>query len=76
MYTVYLHHQNYTSNGIETKMPLIPNANDWVEIPPDIRRVHWPEATDTLYIVEREYLFNELMQFYGVRLYLQDWEGK
>ena len=75
MYTVYLQHENYNNDGIQTTMPFLPNTNDWVEIPPDIRRTHWPNATDTLCVVEREHLFDESMSFYGTRLYLQDWEG-
>lgn len=75
MYTVYLHHEHYVNDDLETSVPILPLANDWIEIPPDVRRDHWPDSTDTLCVVEREYVFDESMKFRGVRLYLQDWEG-
>jgi len=77
MYIVYLHHESYLNDtDIETSVPILPEVNDWIEVPSDIRQSHWPNATDTLCVIEREYIFDESMKFCGVRLYLQDWEGK
>ncbi|MBC3789047.1 hypothetical protein [Spirosoma utsteinense] len=75
MYTIYLHHQNYLNPGPEISMPFLPLINDWIEMPLDIQQAFWPGCKDTLFVVEKEHLFDELMKFYGTRLYLQDWEG-
>ncbi|GAB4021507.1 hypothetical protein [Spirosoma koreense] len=76
MYTLFLHHVDYLDQEPQVSMPFLPTTNDWLEIPVDVRNAHWPGCSETLYVVEREHLFDEQMRFYGTRLHLQDWEGK
>ena len=75
MYIIYLHHDHYLNSGPEVSMPFLPSVNDWLEIPVEIREKYWSGCSETLYVVEREHLFDESMRFYGTKLHLQDWEG-
>lgn len=75
MYIVYLYHTEYLDNEPKVTMPFLPTQNDWIEVPLDLRKQFWPGCAETLYVVEREHLFDENMTFYGTRLHLQDWEG-
>lgn len=74
MYTLFLHHSDYLNSEHKVAMPFLPSRNDWLDIPIVLRKSFWPSATDTLLVIEREHLFDERMQFYGTRIYLQNWE--
>ncbi|QKZ13926.1 hypothetical protein [Spirosoma sp. KUDC1026] len=76
MFTLFLRHNDYLEGEPQIVLPFMPTANDWLEIPVDVRQNFWPGCAETLYVAEREHLFDEKMQYYGTRLYLQDWEGK
>ncbi|RZM09921.1 MAG: hypothetical protein EOO88_48855 [Pedobacter sp.] len=76
MYTLFLHHNEYLNSDPEVSVPFLPSRNDWMDIPVDVRQNFWPGCSETLVVIEREHLFDERMQFYGTRIYLQDWEGK
>ena len=75
MYTLFLHHSDYLDKEHKIDMPFLPSRNDWLDIPVDVRTNFWPGCAETLWVVEREHLFDEQMQFYGTRIYLQNWEG-
>lgn len=75
MHVIYLHHEKYLNAGPQVCMPFLPSRHDWIDIPVDIRESFWPGCSETLFVIEKEHLFDELMKFYGTKLYLQDWEG-
>ena len=76
MYTVFLHHSDYLNDDRQISLPFLPNRHDWLEIPVDVRENFWPGCAETLFVVEKEHLFDAHMQFIGTRIHLQDWEGK
>lgn len=75
MYTLFLRHSDYLNEDRQLVMPFLPNRQDWLDIPVDVREKFWPGCAETLFVVEKEHLFDEQMQFYGTRIYLQDWQG-
>ena len=53
----------------------MPAMNDWMEIPTDIRLAFWPACKETLFVVEREHLFDESMKFSAPGLIFKTGKG-